>query len=115
MNWDFNHGETLNTVIGYEKLAFLFLILFIGIILSLIAIIFELKLKPNQRNGQEEVESSSKEIDKLEKITRQLLEGPLQENTEKCLKRLLDEYTGENKSYLGNDPNEHSIQNCHNR
>ena len=62
-------------------------------ILSLIAILFELKFKFNQKNdSQEEVESSSKEIDKLEEITRRLLEGPLQEKTEKCLKRLLDEY-----------------------
>ena len=62
-------------------------------ILSLIAILFELKFKSNQKNdSQEEVESSSKEIDKLEEIARRLLEGPLQEKTEKCLKRLLDEY-----------------------
>ena len=69
-------------------------------ILSLIAILFELKFKSNQKNdNQEEVESSSKEIEKLEEITRRLLEGPLQEKTEKCLKRLLDEYTWENISY----------------
>ena len=69
-------------------------------ILSLIAILFELKFKSNQKNdNQEEVESSSKEIEKLEEITRRLLEGPLQKKTEKCLKRLLDEYTWENISY----------------
>ena len=70
-------------------------------ILSLIAILFELKFKSNQKNDsqEEEVESSSKEIEKLEEITRRLLEGPLQEKTEKCLKRLLDEYTWENISY----------------
>ena len=69
-------------------------------ILSLIAILFELKFKSNQRNdSQEEVESSSKEIDKLEEIARRLLEGPLQEKTEKCLKRLLDEYTWDSTSY----------------
>ena len=87
-----NMPSTQNLAIGFEKLAFLFLILFTGIILSLIAIIFELKLKPNQRNGQEEVEPSSKEIDELEMKTRRLLEGPLKAKTEKCLKSLLDEY-----------------------
>ena len=91
--------QSQNTVIGFEKLAFLFLILFIGIILSLIAIIFELKLKPNQRNGQEEVEPSSKEIDELEMKTRRLLEGPLKAKTEKCLKSLLDEYRRETTFY----------------
>ena len=92
--------STLNmVVIGYEKLTFLFVILIIGIILSLIAIIFELKLKPNQRNGQEEVEPSSKEIDELEMKTRRLLEGPLKAKTEKCLKSLLDEYRRETTFY----------------
>ena len=88
----YNMPSTQNIAVGFEKLIFLFIILLIGIILSLIAIIFELKFKPNQRNGQEEVEPSSKEIDELENKTRRLLEGPLKEKTEKCLKRLLDEY-----------------------
>ena len=92
--------STKISALGFEKLTFLFIILIIGMILSVIAILFELKFKSNQKNdGQEEVESSSKEIEKLEEITRRLLEGPLQEKTEKCLKRLLDEYTLENISY----------------
>ena len=107
--------STKISALGFEKFMILFIILFIGIILSLIAIIFEMKSKPNLRNGLKEVDLSFKEIDKLEKITRRLLEGPLQENTKKCLKRLLEEYTGENTSYLGNDPNERRIQNCHKR
>ena len=84
--------STKNIVIGFEKLTFLFVILLIGIILSLIAITFEFKFKPTQRNGQGKIEPSCKEIDELEKKTRILLEGPLKEKTEKCLKRLLDEY-----------------------
>ena len=92
--------STKISALGFEKLTFLFIILIIGMILSVIAILFELKFKSNQKNdGQEEVESSSKEIEKLEEITRRLLEGPLQEKTEKCLKRILDEYTWENISY----------------
>ena len=92
--------STKISALGFEKLTFLFIILIIGMILSLMAILFELKFKSNQKNdSQEEVESSSKEIEKLEEITRRLLEGPLQEKTEKCLKRLLDEYTWENISY----------------
>ena len=87
-----NIPNTQISALGFEKLTFLFIILIIGIILSLIALTFELNFKPNQRNDQE-VELSSKEIDKLEKIVRRLLEGPLQEKTEKCLKRLLDEHT----------------------
>ena len=67
-------------------------VLIIGIVLSLIGFFFEFKSKPNQQNGQEEIEPSSKEIDELENKTRRLLEGPLKEKTEKCLKRLLDEY-----------------------
>ena len=84
--------STKISALGFEKLTFLFIILMLGIILSLAILIFELKSKPKQRNGQEEVESPSKEIDQVEKIIRRLLEGPLQEKTEECLKRLLDEY-----------------------
>ena len=87
-----NMPTTRISGLGFDKLTFLFIILIIGIILSLVALIFELNFKPNQRNDQE-VELSSKEIDKLEKIVRRLLEGPLQEKTENCLKRLLDEHT----------------------
>ena len=58
--------------LGFDKLTFLFIILIIGIILSLVALILELNFKPNQRNDQE-VELSSREIDKLEKIVRRLL------------------------------------------
>ena len=94
-----NIQSTKISALGFEKLTFLFIILITGIILSLIAIVFELKSKPDERNEQEELKSSSEEIDKLEKIARRLLEGPLQEKTEKCLKRLLDEYTWENISY----------------
>ena len=90
-----NIQSTKISALGFEKLTFLFIILITGVILSLIAIVFELKSEPDQRNGQEELKSSSKEIDKLEKIARRLLEGPLQENTEKCLKRILEEYTEE--------------------
>ena len=91
-----NIQSTKISALGFEKLTFLFIILITGIILSLIAIVFELKSKPNHRNGQIELESSSKEIvDNFEKITRILLEGPLQENIEKCLKRILEEYTEE--------------------
>ena len=87
-----NMPSTKMSGLGFEKLTFLFIILMLGIILSLVILIFELKSKPKQRNGKEEVESPSKEIDQVEKIIRRLLEGPLQEKTEKCLKRLLDEY-----------------------
>ena len=87
-----NIPNTQISALGFEKLTFLFIILIIGIILSLIALTFELNFKPNQRNDQE-VELSSKEIDRLEKIVRRLLEGPLQEKTENCLKGLLDEHT----------------------
>ena len=94
-----NIQSTKISALGFEKLTFLFIILITGIILSLIAIVFELKSKPDQRNEQEELKSSSREIDKLEKIARRLLEGPLQENTEKCLKRILEEYTEETTFY----------------
>ena len=94
-----NIPSTKNSTIGFEKLTFLFFILIIGMILSLIVIILEFKIKLDRGNGEEEFQPSFKEIDDLENKTRRLLEGPLKERTEKCLKRLLDEYTLETKSY----------------
>ena len=64
-----NIPNTQISALGFEKLTFLFIILIIGIILSLIALTFELNFKPNQRNDQE-VELSSKEIDNGAKVTR---------------------------------------------
>ena len=85
-----NKSSTYTVSIGFEKLTFLFVILFIGIILSLIGIIFEFKFKPMKK--QEKYEPSSKEMDDFENKTKALLEGPLKEKAKKSLKKLLDEY-----------------------
>ena len=87
---NYNKSSTYTVSIGFEKLTFLFVILFIGIILSLIGIIFEFKFKPMKK--QEKYEPSSKEMDEFENKTKALLEGPLKEKAMKSLKKLLDGY-----------------------
>ena len=75
--------------LGFEKLTSLFVILMIGIILSFLTMMVELKMQFHKKN---DIEDYNKEIIHFETQTRRLLEGPLKGITEKCLKNLLNEY-----------------------
>ena len=76
---------------GFEKLAFLFVILIIGILLSFLVVMVE-KMKSSMKMITDD-EKRSKKIALIEVSLRKTLDELLAEEKEKCLINLLEELT----------------------
>ena len=83
---------TNDLTLGYEKMIFLFIILIIGFILSLIVAMVE-KMKSNKKCTTDDEEKRSKMIVGIESELRKTLEGLLEEEKKQCLNKLLEELT----------------------
>ena len=84
-----NNTTNIKAVSGFEKLTFLFVILFIGFILSFSVVMVE-KLKSSKKTITDD-EKRSKKIAQIEVELRKTLDGLLEEEKEKCLIKLLEE------------------------